>query len=727
MGATVQIPFLLVAAALGFGCGWFAFYRYINRTFEKRKSDWREILNHTEHEKNNLELKKEKLEKHLVESNKKLKEREQEMAHLEEEARAHGQQYKDMVTAYRESYSEKEGALTQQIDRLRTKANQTQVNLKTDQMEFSEESKVNAAKLAKAEREKESLLDQTRELQMKVDAVNAELSGSNRAIDELTLEAEKRKSQNIELRESLEKIQQEQKIQKEYEKELSVARSALDDSRNEIRKLKEQYNELVASSAVKQEPPVVEQIDSNADELRNLRENESILKDKIADLQEQVRHVEHQARDRMANERENNRQLKNDLSVLQKEKTNLASELLRLSANEKDRSSEEDLAAAKQALELEKNRVMTLEKEASGLSNQLKEKEMALIQEKTQASAATEEVIANLKGSLLQKEKNLESLEEKLTLLQKEAAVVKVEVNNNDELDKLKIAYDENKADLKESTEIISNLMKDIEAYRNKHLLVVNELERLKVSGAVAQNKVLDFNKKLDPKREQDLLKKYAAADKENIELRQKLNTLQAKRSNVSTLPSRSAKSKKPRRVANRKRANSSKDDLKLISGVGPVLEKELNKIGVSSFADVAAWKKADVREINDKLDLKGRVEREEWIKQAKALIKSGGKVTQKKSKPKTKRKTKAKVKPKAKRKAKSTAKKRASRKDNLQLISGVGPSLEKKLNKLGVRTFADVAGLKKKQISELDAKLNFKGRIEREQWVLQAREFIKA
>ena len=198
----------------------------------------------------------------------------------------------------------------------------------------------------------------------RVDAVNAELSGSNRAVDELTLEAEKRKSQNIELRESLEKIQQEQKIQKEYEKELSVARSALDDSRNEIRKLKEQYNELVASSAVKQEPPVVEKIDSNADELRNLRENESILKDKIADLQEQVRHVEHQARDRMANERENNRQLKNDLSVLQKEKTNLASDLLRLSANEKDRSSEEDLAAAKQALELEKNRVMTLEKEA---------------------------------------------------------------------------------------------------------------------------------------------------------------------------------------------------------------------------------------------------------------------------------------------------------------------------------------------------------------------------
>ena len=64
------------------------------------------------------------------------------------------------------------------------------------------------------------------------------------------------------------------------------------------------------------------------------------------------------------------------------------------------------------------------------------------------------------------------------------------------------------------------------------------------------------------------------------------------------------------------------KDDLKLISGVGPKLEDTLNSNGVFHFWQVAEWKKADIAMMDDLLSFKGRIERDEWIKQAKTLAK---------------------------------------------------------------------------------------------------------
>ena len=65
-------------------------------------------------------------------------------------------------------------------------------------------------------------------------------------------------------------------------------------------------------------------------------------------------------------------------------------------------------------------------------------------------------------------------------------------------------------------------------------------------------------------------------------------------------------------------------DDLKLISGVGPVLEGRLKAIGITTWAQVAALTKADIAKIEDHLSFAGRVARDEWIKQAKALAKGG-------------------------------------------------------------------------------------------------------
>ncbi|WP_084860513.1 50S ribosomal protein L21 [Salibaculum halophilum] len=68
--------------------------------------------------------------------------------------------------------------------------------------------------------------------------------------------------------------------------------------------------------------------------------------------------------------------------------------------------------------------------------------------------------------------------------------------------------------------------------------------------------------------------------------------------------------------------AGTAGDDLKQLSGVGPALEKKLHAAGVTTFAQIAAWTEADIADMDEKLSFKGRIEREGWVDQAKALAK---------------------------------------------------------------------------------------------------------
>lgn len=65
-------------------------------------------------------------------------------------------------------------------------------------------------------------------------------------------------------------------------------------------------------------------------------------------------------------------------------------------------------------------------------------------------------------------------------------------------------------------------------------------------------------------------------------------------------------------------------DDLKLIAGVGPKIEGILHELGIFTYAQVAAWKKAEREWVDSYLNFKGRIERDDWVKQAKALAKGG-------------------------------------------------------------------------------------------------------
>jgi small subunit ribosomal protein S2 len=61
-------------------------------------------------------------------------------------------------------------------------------------------------------------------------------------------------------------------------------------------------------------------------------------------------------------------------------------------------------------------------------------------------------------------------------------------------------------------------------------------------------------------------------------------------------------------------------DDLKRITGVGPVLEQKLRDLGVTRFDQIANFTEEDVEKIDSALNIKGRVAKDNWVGQARSL-----------------------------------------------------------------------------------------------------------
>ncbi len=65
-------------------------------------------------------------------------------------------------------------------------------------------------------------------------------------------------------------------------------------------------------------------------------------------------------------------------------------------------------------------------------------------------------------------------------------------------------------------------------------------------------------------------------------------------------------------------------DDLKRIRGIGVLIEKKLNALGVMHYTQIANWTVADIGRVSEQLDFKGRIERESWVEQARILAAGG-------------------------------------------------------------------------------------------------------
>ncbi len=65
-------------------------------------------------------------------------------------------------------------------------------------------------------------------------------------------------------------------------------------------------------------------------------------------------------------------------------------------------------------------------------------------------------------------------------------------------------------------------------------------------------------------------------------------------------------------------------DDLKLIVGVGPVLERMLYQLGITTYRQIARWTQRDIDEFDARLhEFPGRIRRDLWVTQARALHQS--------------------------------------------------------------------------------------------------------
>jgi predicted flap endonuclease-1-like 5' DNA nuclease len=165
----------------------------------------------------------------------------------------------------------------------------------------------------------------------------------------------------------------------------------------------------------------------------------------------------------------------------------------------------------------------------------------------------------------------------------------------------------------------------------------------------------------------------------------------------------------------------SEKDDLKVIKGIGPFIEEKLNALNIYTYKQIANFNEADEEQVNEAIEFfPGRVKRDAWVLQAKGLL--GDKKAAEEA-------TLIRLSQRAEELDFDTiGKATEADKDDLKLIKGVGPFLEKKLNSLGIYTFKQIA----KFTPALEEKVNeviefFPGRIKRDEWVKQAQAFAKA
>ena len=157
----------------------------------------------------------------------------------------------------------------------------------------------------------------------------------------------------------------------------------------------------------------------------------------------------------------------------------------------------------------------------------------------------------------------------------------------------------------------------------------------------------------------------------------------------------------KRRRKHSSARKKGHRQDLTLVR-IGDILEKGADKSGVKAAVNGAGFEIARAVGAPTSKKAAAAVERASAPKAEKAKAE----------------------KPKAE-KAKAAPKK-AEGADDLKKLSGVGPALEKKLHDAGVTTFAQIAAWTDADVADMDEKLSFKGRIEREGWIAQAKELAQ-
>lgn len=170
-------------------------------------------------------------------------------------------------------------------------------------------------------------------------------------------------------------------------------------------------------------------------------------------------------------------------------------------------------------------------------------------------------------------------------------------------------------------------------------------------------------------------------------------------------------------------------DDLKRIRGIGPQNEGRLHALGIWHFDQIAAWSEAQVEWVGEFLAFPGRIEREEWVPQAKVLatgadtefskrVARGEVATSLDDGSLGQKNVGALL---GKQPAGLSAP-RGGKPDDLKLITGVGRAIEEKLQKLGIWHFDQLSAMSKDELEWVSLHVGFPGRALRENWAGESR-----
>jgi len=161
------------------------------------------------------------------------------------------------------------------------------------------------------------------------------------------------------------------------------------------------------------------------------------------------------------------------------------------------------------------------------------------------------------------------------------------------------------------------------------------------------------------------------------------------------------------------------KDDLQMISGIGSFIEERLYALDIFTFLQISKFTKKDISTINVAIEyFSGRIERDEWVAQAKELVISEEEKLELLERIRS-------------RKSKifydriGVASKNEA--DDLTNISGIGKWINKKLNALAIFTYQQISRFNEDDVDEVTEAIEyFPGRIERDEWITQAKELVR-
>jgi predicted flap endonuclease-1-like 5' DNA nuclease len=161
------------------------------------------------------------------------------------------------------------------------------------------------------------------------------------------------------------------------------------------------------------------------------------------------------------------------------------------------------------------------------------------------------------------------------------------------------------------------------------------------------------------------------------------------------------------------------RDDLTMISGIGPFIEQRLHALDIYAFRQVSNFSDHDIETINEAIEyFSGRIKRDEWVAQARELVRSKDKKTELLQRIRE-RKTRIYY-----NRIGIATREEA---DDLTTISGIGGWIKEKLNALDIYTFRQISNFNAEDVDIVTEVIEFfPGRIERDEWVLQARELVR-